>query len=42
MNGKRRTATEILACSLVRDGAEPSPEIAVALLPALFDYKENE
>ncbi len=42
MNGKRRTATEILACSLVRDGVEPSPEIALALLPAVFDYKENE
>jgi hypothetical protein len=42
MDGKRRSATEILACSLLSDGAEPSHELAVALLPTLFDYKENE
>jgi exosortase len=42
MNGKRRSATEILACSLLSDGAEPSRELAVALLPAVFDYKDNE
>ncbi len=42
MNGKRRSATEILACSLVSDGGEPPRELAVALLPHVFDYKENE
>ena len=42
MNGKRRSATEILGCSLLSDGAEPSRELAVALLPAVFDYKDNE
>jgi len=42
MNGKRRSATEILACSFLSDGAEPSRELAVALLPSVFDYKENE
>ena len=39
--GKRRSATEILACSVLRSGEEPSREIAVALLPAVFDYKEQ-
>jgi hypothetical protein len=42
MNGKRRSATEILACSILREGEEPSRELAVALLPVVFDYHDNE
>ena len=40
--GKRRSATEILACSVMANGAEPATEIAVALLQSVFDYKGHE
>jgi len=39
LEGKRRSATEIIACSVIADGAAPAPEIAVALLQAVFQYK---
>jgi exosortase len=42
MNGKRRSATEILACSVLSEGEEPSRELALALLPLVFDYHDNE
>ena len=37
--GKRRSATEIVACSLIGEGAVPSREIAVAVLRSAFEYK---
>ena len=39
LEGKRRSATEIVACSLFSAENEPSAETAVALLQALFKYK---
>ncbi|MEY2479952.1 MAG: hypothetical protein QOI04_879 [Verrucomicrobiota bacterium] len=36
--GKRRSATEIVACSLIGEGAAPSREFAVAVLRSAFDY----
>jgi exosortase len=40
--GKRRSATEIVACNIISNGVKPEAEIAVALLPSVFDYKPNE
>lgn len=40
--GKKRSATEIVACSVIANGAEPPSEIAVALLRSVFDYKGHE
>lgn len=43
LEGKRRSATEIVACSIIADGVKPEPEMAVALLPSVFHYnKTNE
>ena len=39
LEGKRRSATEIIACSVIADGTAPAPEIAVALLQAVFQYR---
>jgi exosortase/archaeosortase family protein len=39
LEGKRRSATEIVACSVIADGAEPAPEIALAILPSVFNYR---
>jgi len=39
LEGKRRSATEIIACSVIADGTAPPPEIAVALLQSVFQYK---
>jgi len=39
LEGKSRSATEIVACSLISDLAPPSAEIAVALLRSVFEYK---
>lgn len=39
LQGKRRSATEIVACSVIASGQIPAPEIAVALLRSVFDYK---
>ena len=42
LEGKRRSATEIVACSVIGEGTSPSPEIAVALLQSVFQYKDHE
>jgi exosortase len=42
LEGKRRSATEIVACNLITPGSSPDPEIAVALLQSVFDYKPDE
>jgi exosortase len=42
LEGKRRSATEIVACSVIVDGARPNSEIAVALLQSVFHYKPDE
>ena len=42
LGGKRRSATEIVACSVIGDGSSPPPEIAVALLQSVFQYKDHE
>ena len=39
LQGKRRSATEIVACSVISNGTEPASEIAVALLRSVFHYK---
>jgi hypothetical protein len=39
LEGKRRSATEIIACSVIADGTAPPLEIAVALLQSVFQYK---
>ena len=39
LEGKRRSATEIVACSLFSEEKKPSAEIAVALLKSVFKYK---
>jgi exosortase len=39
LEGKRRSATEIIACSVIADGTPPRPEIAVAVLQSVFQYK---
>jgi exosortase len=42
LEGKRRSATEIVACSVIANGELPPPQIAVALLRSVFDYKGHE
>lgn len=42
LEGKRRSATEIVACNIIADGEKPAAEIAVALLPSVFHYNPNE
>lgn len=42
LEGKRRSATEIVACSIMADGGEPAKEIAVALLRSVFQYRTDE
>lgn len=42
LEGKRRSATEIVACNLIGEGSETTPEIAVALLQSVFHYKRDE
>lgn len=39
LEGKRRSATEIVACSIFSEENEPPAEIAMALLPSVFKYK---
>lgn len=39
LEGKRRSATEIIACTLIAEGAEPSKELAMALLRSVFHYQ---
>lgn len=42
LEGKRRSATEIVACSLVSEEGEPAREIALALLQSVFHYRVDE
>src|SRR3984893_10400187 len=42
LEGRRRSATEIIACSVIANQAAPSTEIAVALLRSVFEYKRSE
>jgi exosortase len=37
--GKRRSATEIVACTIIAQDIAPSSDIAVALLQSVFEYK---
>jgi exosortase len=39
LEGKRRSATEIIACSVIAEGDPPNDKIAVALLRSVFEYK---
>ncbi|MDQ6765126.1 MAG: exosortase/archaeosortase family protein [Verrucomicrobiota bacterium] len=39
LEGKRRSATEIVACSLFSEESPPDEEMAVALLRSVFNYK---
>jgi exosortase len=41
LEGKRRSATEIIACSVIAKGNPPSDKIAVALLRSVFEYKSQ-
>jgi hypothetical protein len=38
LQGKGRSATEIIACSVIASRESPPPQIAVALLRSVFDY----
>jgi exosortase len=40
--GKRGSATEIIACSVIANGTAPPAEVAVALLRSVFEYKRHE
>lgn len=42
LEGKRRSATEIVACSVTSENGEPAKEIAVALLRSVFHYHTDE
>ena len=42
LEGKRRSATEIVACSVIAEKTPPTKEIAVALLQSVFEYKPHE
>jgi exosortase len=42
LEGKKRSATEIIACSVIADDKAPPAEIAVALLQSVFEYKRHE
>jgi len=39
LGGKRRSATEILTCSLIREHSAPEAEAAVAILRSVFDFQ---
>lgn len=39
--GKRRSATEIVACSITMENAMPDREIAMAVLRSVFEYKRR-
>lgn len=39
LEGKRRSATEIVSCSVITEGQEPPIEIAVEILRTVFKYK---
>jgi hypothetical protein len=41
LEGKRRSATEIIACSVIAEEGKPEIEIAVALLQSVFHYKNQ-
>jgi exosortase len=41
LEGKRRSATEIIACSVIARGNPPSEKIAVALLRSVFECKSQ-
>jgi exosortase len=41
LEGKRKSATEIVACSVLTNDAMPSNEIAVALLQSVFEYRNR-
>ena len=41
LEGKRRSATEIVACAVISNGTSPPDEIAVALLRSVFHYKSQ-
>ena len=36
--GKRRSATEIVSCSIITENRQPSPELAVEILRSVFTY----
>ena len=42
LEGKRRSATEIVACNIIANGMKPEPEMAIALLSSVFHYKPND
>ena len=42
LEGKRRSATEIVACNIVSEGTKPETEMALALLPSVFRYEPVE
>jgi exosortase len=42
LEGKTRSATEIVACSVIADGEQPADEIAVALLRSVFHYNKTD
>ena len=42
LTGKRRSATEIVACSVISNEDEPAKEKAVALLRSVFHYHTDE
>ena len=42
LEGKRRSATEIVACSVMAEGVQPTREMAIALLYSVFHYKSDE
>jgi exosortase/archaeosortase family protein len=42
MQGKRRSATEIVGCSVIGESKEPGKEIAIALLQSVFNYTAHE
>jgi exosortase len=42
LEGKTRSATEIVACNVIADGNRPADEIAIALLRSAFHYKIDE
>lgn len=42
LEGKRGSATEMIACSVIADGTAPPAEKAVAVLRSVFEYKRHE
>jgi exosortase len=41
LEGKRKSATEIVACTVIANDAAPANEIAVALLQSVFEYRNR-